>query len=175
MELAVNPPPPPPQTAHEGGESHTPFPNLSLRVLKCPFQALSPCPIQILAGALYNTVNPVALRKAKIVYNQPKCTQKRQNCIQLTLLDSEGPTLYTIYPIVLRKPKKCEQLTLLHSGGAKLYAMNPTAFRNAKLYTKLYKVNPVTLKKAKIVYNFGLSECSRVKNLRYGKRDVHGG
>ena len=41
-----------PQTAHEGGESPTPFPNLSLRVLKCPFRALSPCPIQILAGAL---------------------------------------------------------------------------------------------------------------------------
>ena len=38
-----------PQTAHEGGESPTPFPNLSLRVLKCPFRALSPCPIQILA------------------------------------------------------------------------------------------------------------------------------
>ena len=35
-------PPPPPL-----------FPNLSLRVLKCPFRALSPCPIQILAGALY--------------------------------------------------------------------------------------------------------------------------
>ena len=42
-----------PQTAHEGGESPIPFPNLSLRDLKCPFQALSPCPIQILAGALY--------------------------------------------------------------------------------------------------------------------------
>ena len=41
-----------PQTAHDGGESPTPFPNLSLRVLKCPFRALSPCPIQILAGAL---------------------------------------------------------------------------------------------------------------------------
>ena len=41
-----------PQTAHEGGESPTPFPTLSLRVLKCPFRALSPCPIQILAGAL---------------------------------------------------------------------------------------------------------------------------
>ena len=41
-----------PPTAHEGGESPTPFPNLSLRVLKCPFRALSPCPIQILAGAL---------------------------------------------------------------------------------------------------------------------------
>ena len=48
-----------PQTAHEGGESHTPFPNLSLRILKCPFRALSPCPIQILAGALlyFNGVN----------------------------------------------------------------------------------------------------------------------
>ena len=41
-----------PQTAHEGGETPTPFPNLSLRVLKCSFRALSPCPIQILAGAL---------------------------------------------------------------------------------------------------------------------------
>ena len=40
------------QTAHEGGESPTPFPNLSLRALKCPFPALSPCPIQILAAAL---------------------------------------------------------------------------------------------------------------------------
>ena len=41
-----------PQTAHEGGESPKPFPSLSLRVFKCPFRALSPCPIQILAGAL---------------------------------------------------------------------------------------------------------------------------
>ena len=41
-----------PKTAHEGGESPTPFPNLWLHVLKCPFRALSPCPIQILAGAL---------------------------------------------------------------------------------------------------------------------------
>ena len=27
-----------------------------------------------------------------------------------------------------------------------------------------YPVNPVTLRKAKIVYNFGLSECNRVKS-----------
>ena len=38
--------------SHEGGESPKPFPSLSLRVLKRPFRALSPCPIQILAGAL---------------------------------------------------------------------------------------------------------------------------
>ena len=47
-----------PQTAHEGGESSTPFPNVSLRVLTCPFRALSPCPIQILAGALKYVVTP---------------------------------------------------------------------------------------------------------------------
>ena len=46
----------PPQTAREGGESPTPFPNLSLHVLKCPFRALSPCPIQILAGALSSDI-----------------------------------------------------------------------------------------------------------------------
>ena len=57
--------PPPPQTAHEGGESRTPFPNLSLRVLKCPFRALSPCPIQILAGALYGA----AIHTHIVLYN----------------------------------------------------------------------------------------------------------
>ena len=40
-------------------------------------------------------------------------------------------------------------LTLLHS-------------ERPKLYTILY-LNPVALRKAKIVYNFGLSECNRVK------------
>ena len=59
LELLLNPP----QTAHEGGESPTPFPNLSLRVLKCPFRVLSPCPIQILAGALYSALL-MAARKA---------------------------------------------------------------------------------------------------------------
>ena len=52
-----------PQTAHEGGESPTPFPNLSLRVLKCPFRALSPCPIQILAGALSYYLNERSYEK----------------------------------------------------------------------------------------------------------------
>ena len=27
-------------------------------------------------------------------------------------------------------------------------------------------INPIALRKAKIVYNFGLSECSRVKNIQ---------
>ena len=44
-------PNPPKQPMKEGNPRHL-FPNLLLRVLKCPFRALSPCPIQILAGAL---------------------------------------------------------------------------------------------------------------------------
>ena len=33
------------------------------------------------------------------------------------------------------------------------------------LQTYMYKLNPIALRKAKIVYNFGLSECNRVKEV----------
>ena len=39
-----------------------------------------------------------------------------------------------------------------------------TALRGlANLIVEQYKVNHIALRKAKIAYNFGLSECSRVK------------
>ena len=34
-----------------------------------------------------------------------------------------------------------------------------------ELASDIWIFNPVALRKAKIVYNFGLSECNRVKNL----------
>ena len=36
-------------------------------------------------------------------------------------------------------------------------------FANLICYVKTIHINPIALKKAKIVYNFGLSECNRVK------------
>ena len=36
--------------------------------------------------------------------------------------------------------------------------------RNLIGATSIEPFNPITLRKAKIVYNFGLSECNRVKN-----------
>ena len=33
-----------------------------------------------------------------------------------------------------------------------------------------YPINPIALRKAKIVYNFGLSECNRVKSPSFPKR-----
>ena len=42
-----------------------------------------------------------------------------------------------------------------------LLHLNPIALRN----------NPIALRKAKIVYNFGLSACSRVKVIMYSKID----
>ena len=45
-------------------------------------------------------------------------------------------------------------LTLLHSERPKL---------KMKIFNDRWSLNPIALRKAKIVYNFGLSECNRVK------------
>ena len=36
-----------------------------------------------------------------------------------------------------------------------------------RIYSSRPHVNPIALRKAKIVYNFGLSECNRVKELNH--------
>ena len=38
-----------------------------------------------------------------------------------------------------------------------------TLYNEDQLLNKIHSFNPIALRKAKIVYNFGLSECNRVK------------
>ena len=54
--------------------------------------------------------------------------------------------------------------SLLNSSHKQLYKMSPDmtdVFLNLKIEQS---INPVALRKTKIVYNFGLSECNRVKD-----------
>ena len=50
-----------------------------------------------------------------------------------------------------------------------IYLLNYWGSRNYGIWSNMkqqisYLVNPIALRKAKIVYNFGLSECNRVNN-----------
>ena len=51
-----------------------------------------------------------------------------------------------------------------------LWARKPIQETGAFLIWKLPSINPIALRKAKIVYNFGLSECNRVK--KEGKNET---
>ena len=114
----------------------------------------------------------------------------KMHLYNLTLLHSERPNLYTILAFLSavglismsnadgRKllPLKMHwyNLTLLHSERPKLYtilaflsAVGLISMSNADgrklLPLKMHWYNnPIALRKAKIVYNFGLSECSRI-------------
>ena len=66
-----------------------------------------------------------------------------------------------IFFLISQTQKWCDySLTLLHSERPKLYTI--FAFLSAI-------INPFTLRKAKIVNNFGLSECNRVKIVLMGQ------
>ena len=55
-----------------------------------------------------------------------------------------------------------------------LRGINSTAFVSFLIWGLHCNFNPIALRKAKIVYNFGLTECSRVKGkkLLIGKQDL---
>ena len=97
--------------------------------------------------------NPIALRKAKIVYNYGLSECSRIKFYAMLLVNTLDAMFWFC----------CSSH---HLGG------NIVTFKkisNCYHYVVFYNtsfwllVNPVALRKAKIAYNFGLSECNRVK------------
>ena len=87
------------------------------------------------------SLNPFALRKAKIVYN-----------FDLSECKKVKEMFYSIYDEFILLPGSFGQ----------------TIFKSVPAFLSL---NPFALRKAKIVYNFDLSECKKVKEMLYSIYD----
>ena len=54
--------------------------------------------------------------------------------------------------------------TKLYQESSRLACRLPDNLAIGQFFSLLSDINPIALRKAKIVYNFGLSECNRIKH-----------